>query len=113
MNACNPYRPRTKGKIEKPFQYIEEQFVKGNKFDSMTHLNKAAEAFIEDSNNLKHGTTLRITNEYFTEEIPYLAPVKDKPFIITDLKERKVSLDSFISVDAVKYSVPIEYVGKK
>ncbi|QAA33502.1 IS21 family transposase [Clostridium manihotivorum] len=113
LNACNPYRPRTKGKIEKPFQYIEEQFVKGNKFDSMTHLNKAAEAFIEDSNNLKHGTTLRITNEYFTEEIPYLAPVKNKPFIITDLKERKVSLDSFISVDAVKYSVPIEYVGKK
>ncbi|WP_423231127.1 Mu transposase domain-containing protein [Clostridium cavendishii] len=30
-----------------------------------------------------------------------------------NLKERKVSLDSYISVDAVRYSVPVEYVGKK
>jgi transposase len=32
LNACNPYRARTKGKIEKPYQYIEEQFIKGNSY---------------------------------------------------------------------------------
>ena len=31
LNACNCYWPRTKGKCEKPFQYIEEQFIKGNR----------------------------------------------------------------------------------
>ena len=113
LNACNPYRPQTKGKIERPFQYIEEQFIKGNKFESMNQLNQAAEIFIEEANNEIHGTTRRITNEFFKEEQPYLAPVKDKPFIISELKQRKVSLDSYISVDSVKYSVPIEYVGKR
>ncbi|MEW8963524.1 IS21 family transposase [Paraclostridium dentum] len=113
LNACNPYRARTKGKIEKPFQYIEEQFIKGNSFNSMTELNKAADIFIEEANNSLHRTTLRITSEFFAEEIPHLSPVRMQPFIIANLKERKVSLDSYISVDAVKYSVPVEYVGKK
>lgn len=113
LNACNPYRARTKGKVERPFKYIEEQFVKGNSFKSMTELNEAADIFIEESNNAKHSTTLRITNEFFAEEFPHLLPIRSKPFIISDLKERKVSLDSYISVDAVKYSVPVEYVGKK
>ncbi len=35
LNACQPYRARTKGKIEKPYQYIEEQFIKGNSFESV------------------------------------------------------------------------------
>lgn len=113
LNACNPYRPQTKGKVERPFQYVEEQFIKGNKFKSMTELNEAADIFIEEANNELHGTTRRITNEFFKEELPYLAPVRNKPFIIRELKERKVSLDSYISVNAVKYSVPVEYVGKK
>lgn len=113
LNACNPYRARTKGKVEKPFQYIEEQFIKGSHFNSMTELNKAADTFIEEANNSLHRTTLRITSEFFVEEIPHLLPVRMQPFIIANLKERKVSLDSYISVDAVKYSVPVEYVGKK
>ena len=41
LNPCNPYRARTKGKIEKPYQYIEEQFIKGNTFKNMTELNIA------------------------------------------------------------------------
>lgn len=113
LNACNPYRAKTKGKVERPFQFIEEQFVKGNRFNSMTELNKSADIFIEEANNSLHRTTLRITNEFFVEEIPHLSSVRMQPFIICNLKERKVSLDSYISVDAVRYSVPVEYVGKK
>lgn len=113
FNACNPYRARTKGKIEKPYQYIEEQFIKGNRFATMTDLNSEGKKFILEWNNQIHGTTKRIPNEMFLEEVETLIPVKNTKFIIEDLKERKVSLDSFISVDGSKYSVPIEYVGKK
>src|SRR5581483_6923876 len=28
--ACIPYRPRTKGKIERPFFYLEQQFIQGH-----------------------------------------------------------------------------------
>ncbi|WP_283591983.1 Mu transposase domain-containing protein [Clostridium butanoliproducens] len=79
----------------------------------MTKLNEAADLFIDEANNSLHRTTLRVTSEFFAEEIPHLCQVRMKPFIIGNLKERKVSLDCYISVDAVKYSVPVEYVGKK
>lgn len=88
LNACNPYRAKTKGKVERPFQYIEEQFVKGNKFRSMTELNESADVFIEEANNEIHRTTLRITNEFFAEELPHLNQVRREPFILCELKER-------------------------
>lgn len=113
LNACNPYRARTKGKVEKPFQYIEEQFVKGSFFESMTALNTKGREFINEWSSMKHGTTKRVPNEHFLEEQHHLKPVKDKNFIINKLKERKVSYDSYISVNTNKYSVPVEYVDKK
>ena len=39
LNAYAPYRARIKEKTERPFDYIEEQFIKGNSFPSMTALN--------------------------------------------------------------------------
>ena len=35
--ACRPYRARTKGKVERPFFYLEEQFIKGRRFSSFQH----------------------------------------------------------------------------
>lgn len=113
LNACNPYRARTKGKIEKPYQYIEEQFIKGNTYDSMTELNVAAKEFFKEWNKKVHGTTKRIPVEvHRMEEIKYLQPLPHKRFIKSPLLQRKVSLDSLISVNGKKYSVPVEYVDK-
>ncbi len=112
LNACKPRRARTKGKIEKPYQYIEEQFIKGNSFKSMTELNIAAKEFINQWNKEIHGTTKRVPDDMFLEEIEYLLPLPGNKFLNTDLNKRKVSLDSMISVDGNKYSVPVKYVDK-
>lgn len=112
LNACNPYRARTKGKIEKPYQYVEEQFIKGNSYRSMVELNVAAKVFFSEWNKLVHGTTKRIPDEMFKEEIYHLLPLPGKRFIHNPLVKRKVSLDSFVSIDGKKYSVPVEFVDK-
>lgn len=112
LNACNPYRARTKGKIEKPYQYIEEQFVKGSSFDSMDALNKAFKEFLNETNNDIHGTTKRVPNEMFLEEIEYLSPLPGKRYLHKSLEKRVVSNDSRVTVDTNKYSVPVTYVGK-
>jgi transposase len=112
LNPCNPYRARTKGKIEKPYQYIEEQFVKGNTFKSMTELNILGKEFVRNWCKQIHGTTKRIPEEFFKEEQPYLLPLPGKRFINGTLNKRSVSLDSLVSIDTNKYSVPVKYVGK-
>ncbi|MFZ5986074.1 MAG: IS21 family transposase [Bacillota bacterium] len=113
LNPCNPYRARTKGKIEKPYQYIEEQFVKGNSFKSMTELNLMGKEFIRNWCKQVHGTTRRIPEEFFKEEWPCLLPLPSKRFIIETLIKRDVSFDSLVSIDTNKYSVPVKYVGKE
>lgn len=41
--VCHPYTPKTKGKIEKPFSYIEEHLINGNEFSSIEDLNNASD----------------------------------------------------------------------
>lgn len=112
LNACSPYRARTKGKVEKPFQYIEEQFIKGSFFTSMEELNVKGKAFMMEWSKEMHKTTRRIPEEAFREERECLLPLPAKRFIRVQPEPRKVSLDSFISVNGNKYSVPITYAGK-
>lgn len=60
LNACPCYWPRKKGKVERPFNYIEEQFIKGNTFSGMDELNRRGKAFIDEWCEEKHTTTRRI-----------------------------------------------------
>lgn len=111
LNPCHPYRAKTKGKIEKPYQYIEEQFIKGNTFTNITELNIAGKEFMRQWCKQLHCTTKRIPEEFYQEELPHLMPLPSKKFIAKSLTKRKVSLDSLVSIDAKKYSVPVKYVG--
>lgn len=38
--ACQPYRAKTKGKVERPFQYARQDFFLGKQFDDINDLNE-------------------------------------------------------------------------
>ena len=114
LNACPCYWPRKKGKVERPFDYIEEQFVKGNQFDTMEELNRRGKAFIRDWNQEKHTTTGRIPDEFFAmEECKALRPLPETRYMNSPLQSRTVSADSLVSIHGSKYSVPVKYVDKE
>lgn len=113
LNACPCYWPRKKGKIESPFKYIEQQFVKGNSFATMEELNRRGKEFVNEWCDKVHGTTRRIPNQhYLLEEKAALLPLPEAHFNAVALRSRVVSPDSYISIDGSKYSVPVKYVGK-
>lgn len=113
LNACPCYWPRKKGKIERPFDYIEQQFIKGNSFASMEDLNRRGKEFIDEWCNQVHSTTKRIPNQhYLLEEKATLQPLPERHYYVTDLTARKVSADSFVSINGNKYSVPVKYATK-
>jgi hypothetical protein len=45
--ACRPRRPRTKGKIERPFSFVESSLLNGRTFQSLEHLNEVARWWLE------------------------------------------------------------------
>ncbi len=113
LNACPYYWPRKKGKIERPFSYIEEQFIKGNQFSGMEDLNRRGKEFVNTWCDDKHTTTQRIPNQhYLLEEKACLQPLPKGLYRVQNLQKRIVSPDSFVHIRGNQYSVPVKYVGK-
>ena len=113
LNACPCYWPRKKGKVERPFEFIYEQFIKGSSFATMEELNRRGKEFINEHCNEVHSTTERIPNEHYLQDEKHtLLPLPKERYRMNDLIRRKVSNDSLVSIDGSKYSVPVQYVGK-
>lgn len=111
--ACQPYRARTKGKIERPFAYLEEQFIKGNSWRSFGHfLEELARFEREDLDVRVHGTTHEAPLERFARETAFLTPLPATRFVGVQTETRKVSFDCLVSFRANRYSVPAAYAGK-
>ncbi|MEG2871599.1 MAG: IS21 family transposase, partial [Clostridium sp.] len=113
LNACPCYWPRKKGKIESPFKYIENQYVKGKRFANMEDLNRRVKQNVAKWCDEKHTTTQRIPNQHFwLEEKGLLQPLPKSRYRMKQMQRRKISPDSFVSINSNKYSVPVKYVGK-
>ena len=113
LNACPCYWPRKKGKIERPFNFIEEQFIKGNSFASMEDLNSRGKSFINEWCDEQHSTTKRIPYQhYLIEEKATLQPLPKEHYFASSMFRRRISPDSYLSMGGNKYSVPVKYVGK-
>lgn len=105
--------PQTKGKVERPFYYIEEHFIKGNSFDSLEDLINKGHAFIREWCVKEHKTTLKKPEELFWEEKELLQPLPQSLFIQSLRKSRKVSRDCLVSVGGSRYSVPAQHAGTR
>jgi transposase len=74
--ACRPYRAKTKGKVERPFRYIREDFFLARSFRNLDDLNAQLRHWLDSvANPRTHATTLRVVNEAFAEERPHLRPL--------------------------------------
>ena len=111
--ACQPYRARTKGKVERPFFYLEQQFIKGNTWRDLPHFLEELTRFErEDLDIAIHSTTGERPLDRFAREQPRLTPLPAKRFVGTLALTRHVSWDCLVSYNGNRYSVPAAYAGK-
>ena len=69
--ACQPYRAKTKGKVERPFRYVREDFFLGRHFCNLDDLNTQFRQWLDEVANVRtHATTRRVVAEHFAEERP-------------------------------------------
>ena len=75
--ACIPGRPETKGKIEAPFQYIENNLLNARKFRDIKDLRDCARWWLENKSDVHmHDTTDRLPIELFLEQENAPAPLR-------------------------------------
>jgi len=105
--ACRPYRAKTKGKVERPFRYVREDFFLGGRFRNLDDLNTQFHHWLDTVANLRvHATTRRVVGEHFADERPSLQGLPAGAFQAVLRLERRITRDGMVSVDGNLYSVP-------
>jgi len=105
--ACRPYQAKTKGKVERPFSYIQQDFFLARSFSNLDDLNAQLRVWLDSVANVRlHGTTQRIISETYAAKRPELQPLPATPFDALLKLERRVSHDGFVSISGNYYSVP-------
>ena len=114
--TCRAYRPKTKGKVETLAKIMNRLKAFDFEFEDLKELEK----IVSDLNyNLNYKEKSQAINEVpivlFEKEKEYLNPVSFELLetYCSQQKTYKVSNESMIKYNGIKYSVPIQYVSKQ
>jgi transposase len=110
--ACRPYRPRTKGKVERPFHYVETNLLNGRTFQSLEHLNDVTRWWLEHVADVRmHRETKQRPLDRYQEERAHLIPLPAQAYDTAEVVYRCVSGEGLIVYCQNRYSVPWRYLG--
>ncbi len=105
--------PDRKGRIERPFAYVEGNFLAARHFEDFDDLNRQAVAWCRGVANHKPKQALGMSPEAaYVIEKPHLRPLPDVLPPVYELLERVVDLHGYVSADTNRYSVPERFVGQ-
>ena len=111
--ACRRRRPQTKGKVERPFLYIEKNLLSGREFRCLEHLNEVAAWWLAEVADVReHRQTRRRPIDLHTEEQPHLIPLPERPYEVAEMVYRTVDAEGFIPYGNNRYSAPWHYLGQ-
>ncbi|MGA8055635.1 MAG: IS21 family transposase, partial [Burkholderiales bacterium] len=105
--------PNRKARVERPFLYVQTNFLPGRTFADLEELNAQALRWCSDISNAKPKRSLGQSPEAaYALEWPCLRRLPAVLPPVYEVLERVVDLYGFVSVDTVRYSVPERLVGK-
>lgn len=101
------------GKIERPFHYIENNFLVKRTFTDFVDLNRQALEFCKKNNaTLKKELQARPIDLFATERA-YLVPLPAYVPEVYRVHHRTVDLQGYINLQTNQYSVPYRLIGKE
>jgi transposase len=103
--VCKPYKPQTKGKVERSVEVIKYGFWPGVRFTDVDDLNEQALTWCNRLNQKVHRTTRKPPMDLWVEENLRPLPA-DRAWERYGAEERRVSSDGFIAFDGVLYGLP-------
>lgn len=109
--ACAVRDPDRKGKDEKVFRLVWDDFLKGSQFESWEDLEERCRIWLDQTpgaGNLRvHGTTRKVPNAAWeSEERAALIRLPDARFASSKNEVREVDRDSTLSIGGTRYTVP-------
>jgi transposase InsO family protein len=108
-----PYRPRTKGEVERAIRYFRENFLKGREFADLSDLRAQGRHWQDQVANVRvHATTNARPCDLAGSEglVPFASVTV---YRLSERVERIVDAEGFVRLRGSRYSVPPEAVGRR
>jgi transposase len=111
--ACQPRRPQTKGKVERPFWYAESNLLNGRTFRGLGHLNEVTAWWLQNVADVRvHRETRQRPIDRHAEERPHLIALPQTPYDVATVAYRVVNVEGFVAYQQNYYSVPFRHIGQ-
>ncbi len=100
-------------RVERPFDYIENNFLAGREFDDFAHLNREAIVWCDKVNATFKRSLQAVPRELFQVEAPRLKPLPAWVPEVYTLHHRIVDLEGYVHLGGHIYSVPWQLIGRQ
>jgi transposase len=100
-------------RVERPFSFIERNFLVGRSFADWQDLNRQARQWCDRVNATYKKHLRAVPRELFAMEQQHLRPL---PVWLPDvyrLHERMVDVEGYVTVNTNRYSVPVDWIGRR
>lgn len=116
---AEPYSPQSKGKIERWFKTMQQQWMSvldWATFTSLEDLNASLSSYVERYNNQYHSSIKQKPLDRFLEhasKLKFISSQKELDFAFLYRVERSVKNDATISLNNELFQVPMQFIGQR
>jgi Mu transposase-like protein len=100
-------------RVERPFFFIENNFLAGRTFTSWEDLNQQARRWCDRINATYKKHIRAVPRELFAVERAHLKPLPAWIPEVYRLHQRVVDIEGYVSINAMRYSVPYTWAGRR
>jgi hypothetical protein len=101
------------GRVERPFSFIEGNFLAGRTFSSQEDLNQRAREWCDKINSTYKKHIRAVPRELFAIERLHLKPLPAWVPEVYRLHQRLVDIEGYVALHTNRYSVPVEWIGRR
>lgn len=118
IRTCVPADPQSKGGVENTVKIAKADLVPTEanllgSYHSFAQIERACREFCDEVNHRVHRATRRTPAEALADERQRLHPLPERPFTSAFGETRRVNWDGTVHFDAVRYSVPHQFVDAR
>jgi len=99
-------------RVERPFSFIENNFLAGRTFSSWDDLNHQARQWCDRVNATYKKHIRAVPRDLFAVERPHLKPLPAWIPEVYRLYQRTVDVEGYVAVNSLRYSVPVSWIGR-
>ena len=100
-------------RVERPFSFIENNFLAGRAFTGWDDLNNQARQWCDRVNSTYKKHIRAVPSELFAVERMHLKPLPAWIPEVYRLHQRTVDVEGYVSVHSIRYSVPVAWIGRR